>query len=114
MANIDTQGNVHPDQFWQDVRFGNVKQVPFSRIWDGRHEPTAARLAAIRSVGAMDRESRRAHMHGRCAGCRWFPICGGGFRTRAAIAHPDGFGSDPACYLRDNEIAEPESAPAFA
>src|SRR5690606_3382118 len=25
IANIDTQGNVHPDQFWQDVILGNVK-----------------------------------------------------------------------------------------
>ena len=35
IANIDTQGNVHPDQFWQDVLLGNVKQMPFSQIWEG-------------------------------------------------------------------------------
>ncbi|MBK8095027.1 MAG: hypothetical protein IPK32_24415 [Verrucomicrobiaceae bacterium] len=30
IANIDTQGNVHPDQFWQDITLGNVKRMPFS------------------------------------------------------------------------------------
>ena len=35
IANIDTQGNVHPDQFWQDLVLGNVKEQPFSQIWEG-------------------------------------------------------------------------------
>ena len=35
IANIDTQGDVHPDQFWQSVTLGNVKRMPFSRIWEG-------------------------------------------------------------------------------
>jgi MoaA/NifB/PqqE/SkfB family radical SAM enzyme len=32
IANIDTQRSVHPDQFWQDLHLGNVKQTPFSQI----------------------------------------------------------------------------------
>lgn len=106
IANIDTQGNVHPDQFWQDVQLGNVKKVPFSTIWEQRHEPSAAHLAEIRSLGALSAEERKARMHGRCGECRWFGICGGGFRTRAAFANDDYFGSDPGCYLTDEEIAD--------
>ena len=104
IANIDTQGNVHPDQFWQDVQLGNVKKVPFSEIWEARHQPSADQLNEIRSLGALSLEERQQRMKGRCAGCRWFKVCGGGFRTRAAFANDDFFGSDPACYLQDSEI----------
>ena len=103
VANIDTQGDVHPDQFWQDMQLGNVKTTPFSEIWDGRHAPSAPLLEEIRSVGLLDERSRQALMRGKCAGCRWFNICGGGFRTRAAFANGDLWGSDPACYLTEKE-----------
>lgn len=43
-ADIDTQGNVHPDQFWETVTLGNVKEVPFSKIWNAEHEPGSAIL----------------------------------------------------------------------
>lgn len=105
VSNIDTQGNVHPDQFWQDVQLGNVKQTPFSEIWDGQYAPSAAQLEEIRSVGILNREQRKTLMNGRCGSCRWFDVCGGGFRTRAAFANGgDMWGSDPACYLSDKEI----------
>jgi radical SAM protein with 4Fe4S-binding SPASM domain len=43
-------------------------------------------------------------MTGPCADCKWFPICGGGFRTRAAFCNNgDLWGSDPGCYLKDHE-----------
>lgn len=105
IANIDTQGNVHPDQFWQDVVLGNVKRMPFSRIWEGGNELSAPMLDEIRSVGLLGVEERRERMHGRCADCKWFKLCGGGFRTRAAFANGDLWGSDPGCYLDDREIA---------
>jgi radical SAM protein with 4Fe4S-binding SPASM domain len=104
IANIDTQGNVHPDQFWQDVQLGNVKRMPFSRIWEGGNELSAPVLDEIRSVGLLSADERKALMHGRCAGCRWFKLCGGGFRTRAAFANGDLWGSDPGCYLSEEEI----------
>jgi len=107
IANIDTQGNVHPDQFWQDVVLGNVKRVPFSEIWEGRHEPSAAKLAEIRSIGQLSPGERKIRMKGRCADCRWLDLCGGGFRTRAAAVNGHIWGSDPGCYLSDNEIAVP-------
>ena len=104
IANIDTQGTVHPDQFWQDVILGNVKQMPFSKIWDGGNPASAEQLAEIRSIGLLTAEERQARMSGPCADCKWFSVCGGGFRTRAAFCN-DGnlWGSDPGCYLRENE-----------
>ncbi|MCB1204562.1 MAG: radical SAM protein [Verrucomicrobiae bacterium] len=104
IANIDTQGNVHPDQFWQDVVLGNVKLQPFSEIWEGRNPATADTLTSIRSIGLLSSEDRQARLSGPCAGCQWFGICGGGFRTRAAFANRgDLWGSDPGCYLREEE-----------
>ena len=51
-------------------------------------------------------------MQGRCADCRWFSICGGGFRTRAATECGNIWGSDPGCYLSNAEIHD--EALAFA
>ena len=106
IANIDTQGDVHPDQFWQDVMLGNVKRTKFSDILEEKHEPSAAHLGEIRSIGLMSAEERKARMTGPCGGCKWFNVCGGGFRTRAAFANGNLWGSDPACYLREEEISE--------
>ncbi len=104
IANIDTQGNVHPDQFWQDIILGNVKRMPFSQIWAGQHPGSAETLAQIRSIGLLTQEERQARMSGPCADCKWFGICGGGFRTRAAFCNNGDFwGSDPGCYLSDEE-----------
>ncbi|MBI5773929.1 MAG: radical SAM protein [Verrucomicrobia bacterium] len=93
IGNIDTQGNVHPDQFWQSLTLGNVKQRPFSEIWRDESNPT---LAALRR--------RNGRLEGKCAGCRFLGICGGGFRVRAVQVHGDLWAPDPACYLRDEEI----------
>ena len=104
IANIDTQGFVHPDQFWQDVMLGNVKQMPFSQIWDGHNPESAEMLESIRSIGLLSPPERQARMTGPCAACSWFQICGGGFRTRAAFANDgDLWGSDPGCYLHADE-----------
>ncbi len=104
IANIDTQGDVHPDQFWQDIVLGNVKKMPFSQIWEGQNPESSEVLSSIRSIGLLSLEERQARMTGPCADCKWFNICGGGFRTRAYFAN-DGnlWGSDPGCYLRDEE-----------
>jgi radical SAM protein with 4Fe4S-binding SPASM domain len=104
IANIDTQGNVHPDQFWQDITLGNVKLQPFSQIWDGQNAASADTLGDIRFIGTLTQEERQARMVGPCANCRWFKICGGGFRTRAAYGNGGTlWGSDPGCYLNDQE-----------
>jgi radical SAM protein with 4Fe4S-binding SPASM domain len=93
IANIDTQGNVHPDQFWQSATLGNVKQRPFREIWSDNSIPL---LAGLRN--------RLPLLKGRCGQCRFKEICGGSFRVRAAQVHGDPWASDPACYLTDEEI----------
>jgi radical SAM protein with 4Fe4S-binding SPASM domain len=111
IANIDTQGNVHPDQFWQDVVLGNVKRMPFSQIWEGGNPASTEILTSIRSIGRLSPQERQARMSGPCADCKWFEICGGGFRTRAAFTnHGDLWGSDPGCYLTKSEITEKSPA----
>jgi radical SAM protein with 4Fe4S-binding SPASM domain len=95
IGNIDTQGNVHPDQFWQTLTLGNVRQRPFSQIWT---DPFIQPLAELRQRNGM--------LKGRCAGCRFQDICGGGFRVRAVQSSGDMWAPDPACYLRSNEITE--------
>jgi radical SAM protein with 4Fe4S-binding SPASM domain len=96
IANIDWLGHVHPDQFWQTATLGNVKERPFSAIWS---DPTIPLLAQLRN--------RRPLLKGRCAACRFQEICGGSFRVRALQVHGDPWAPDPACYLRDEEIAMP-------
>jgi len=104
IANIDTQGNVHPDQFWQDILLGNVKRMPFSQIWEGQNAASAETLSDIRSIGRLTQVERQARMVGPCSDCRWFSVCGGGFRTRAAYGGQAGlWGSDPGCYLTQAE-----------
>jgi radical SAM protein with 4Fe4S-binding SPASM domain len=93
LANIDTQGAVHPDQFWQTYTIGNVKRDPFSKIWSRIDD---ALLNGLRS------ESRT--LGGRCATCRFRGICGGGFRVRAWQRHGDAWAEDPGCYLTEAEI----------
>lgn len=97
IGNIDTQGNVHPDQFWQSLTLGNVKQRPFSEIWSDASNET---LTALRN--------RNGKLEGKCAGCRFLNVCGGGFRVRAVQVHGNLWAPDPACYLRDEEIASRE------
>ncbi|MCI0744462.1 MAG: radical SAM protein [Verrucomicrobia subdivision 3 bacterium] len=93
IGNIDTQGNVHPDQFWQTVTFGNVKERPFSDIWSHPQHPTL--------LGLRDRLPR---LKGRCRSCAFLAICGGGFRVRAAQVYGDPWAPDPGCHLTDEEI----------
>ncbi|MGD0057931.1 MAG: radical SAM protein [Verrucomicrobiia bacterium] len=98
IANIDTQGNVHPDQFWQAATLGNVKQRPFSQIWSDNSIPLLAKL-----------RNRLPLLKGRCAVCRFQDICGGSFRVRAAQVCGDPWASDPACYLTNEEIGVAEA-----
>ncbi|MGO9245492.1 MAG: radical SAM protein [Verrucomicrobiia bacterium] len=93
IANIDTQGNVHPDQFWQAATLGNVKQRPFSQVWSDNSIPLLAKL-----------RNRLPLLKGRCGQCRFQDICGGSFRVRAAQVYGDPWASDPACYLTNKEI----------
>jgi len=93
IANIDNLGNVHPDTFWWDYTLGNVKQRPFSEIWQDTSDPLMAGLKA-----------EQRPLKGRCAQCKHLAICGGNTRVRAWQLSGDPWQEDPACYLTDEEI----------
>jgi len=98
VANIDNLGIVHPDTFWWHYPLGNVKERPFSQIWQDTSDPLMA---------GLKRHPRR--IGGRCGACSFFDICGGNTRVRALQLTGDPWAEDPACYLSDAEIgiAEP-------
>ncbi len=93
IANIDNLGTVHPDTMWWDYSIGNVKQRPFSEIWQDTSDPLMAGL----------KRSPRP-LEGRCADCRYLEICGGNSRTRAWQLTGNPWAEDPGCYLTDDEI----------
>jgi radical SAM protein with 4Fe4S-binding SPASM domain len=92
---IDSQGNVHTDQFWTHYSLGNVREQRFSKIWTNPQEPLLQQLRM---------KNRKDFIHGRCRMCRFFNACGGGLRVRTEIGTGDLWASDPACYLTDEEI----------
>jgi Fe-coproporphyrin III synthase len=91
---ISWDGEVHPDQFWRGISFGNVRKRPFSAIWMDMGNPLLAKL-----------KDKRPHVRGRCATCRWLSVCGGNFRARAEAVTGEIWSPDPACFLTDEEIA---------
>lgn len=95
ISNIDSQGNVHPDEFWQHQALGNVKDRPFSEICE----------TGLRDDFLMNLRDRTPLLQGRCSECRFKELCGGGFRARAFLKCSDPWAEDPGCYLRDYEIA---------
>ncbi len=100
IANIDNTGDVHPDTYWWQQQVGNVRRQSFQQLWTDQPDPLLRQLRRHpRPVG------------GRCAECRWLPICNGNTRTRAWAAG-DLWGEDPGCYLSDAEIGRQPSAVA--
>jgi radical SAM protein with 4Fe4S-binding SPASM domain len=98
IANIDPIGNVHPDQFSQNITYGNVHKTPFSQIWEkAKTSPSAQSSGSTPTV------------RGRCRNCRYLDVCGGGFRARALRMTGRANASDPACYLQDTMIAPPRA-----
>ncbi|MBU8910490.1 MAG: 12,18-didecarboxysiroheme deacetylase [Desulfobacterales bacterium] len=95
---ISWDGEVHPDQFWREKSLGNIKDMPFSRIWTN-----------IDNEFLMKLKEKKKHVKGRCAACRWLDICGGNFRARAESVANDPWDSDPACFLTDEEIKKEDS-----
>ena len=93
IANIDNLGTVHPDTMWWDYSIGNVRERPFSEIWQDTTDPLMAGLKAARRP-----------LEGRCASCKQLAICGGNSRTRAWQLTGNPWAEDPGCYLSDEEI----------
>jgi len=94
IGDIDWAGNVHPDQFWQDKTFGNVRARKFSEIWLDTSDELMAGL-----------KNRLPLLKGKCANCRFLKMCGGSLRVRAFRVYDDPWMPDPACYLTDTEIS---------
>jgi len=90
---VSWDGEVHADQFWRHLSFGNVRERPFSRIWTDTSHPLMARL-----------KDKKRYVTGRCQKCRWLDVCAGNFRVRAEALTGDLWAPDPACYLTDEEI----------
>ncbi len=93
IANIDNLGNVHPDTFWWNYDLGNVRERPFSEIWQDTSDPLMAGL----------KQSPRP-LKGRCRVCGFQDVCGGNTRVRAFQTTGDPWWEDPACYLDDDEL----------
>ncbi|MCU7835574.1 MAG: heme d1 biosynthesis radical SAM protein NirJ [gamma proteobacterium symbiont of Taylorina sp.] len=93
ISNIDNLGNVHPDTMWWNYNLGNVKDRPFSEIWQDVSDPLMAGL----------KQSPRP-VEGRCAACQYLKICNGNTRVRAWQTSSNFWAEDPACYLTDAEI----------
>ena len=96
VANIDSHGNVYPCQFARSENFfvGNIKNLPFSRIWGNNANPVLAQF-----------REKQACFGGRCAGCTYRELCGGGCRVRAYAVNGDFFAEDPFCFVEENSIA---------
>ena len=90
---VGNTGEVHADQFWRHVSFGNVRHRPFSQIWTDTSNPLMAKL-----------KEKQKHVKGRCALCKWLDVCAGNFRVRAEAVTGDLWAAEPACYLTDEEI----------
>lgn len=93
VANIDSQGDVHPDTFWPGVKLGSIKEKEFDDIWLNSDHPMIKFL-----------RSERKGIKGRCSECKFFEICNGNTRVRAHQLLGDSLASDPGCYLTDEEI----------
>ena len=93
IACISWDGEVHADQFWRGLSFGNVRKRPFSEIWTDTGNELMAQL-----------KDKKPYVTGRCAQCRWLDICAGNFRARSEAVTGDIWAPDPACYLTDEEI----------
>jgi len=93
MINIDAQGQVHPDQFWQSAIMGNIYEQELNEI--------------LTNHPYLWLKHREEHLHGRCRDCAFLSLCRGSHRERALTRTGDMFASDPACYLHDVETAAP-------
>jgi Fe-coproporphyrin III synthase len=95
---VSWNGDVHADQFWRNITFGNVKEKPFSEIWTDTSNELMGQL-----------KHKKHFVKGKCSVCRWLDVCGGNFRARAESTTGDIWAQDPACYLTEDEILKDEA-----
>jgi Fe-coproporphyrin III synthase len=91
-ANVDAAGDVHACQFWGHVSLGNVRERPFSQLWQQPDHPLLCHLKDLQSC-----------LTGRCGACQYKAYCGG-CRIRSEAVNGDTWAADPTCYLTDEEI----------
>jgi radical SAM protein with 4Fe4S-binding SPASM domain len=94
VADIDVQGDVYPCQFARSREFlvGNIREQPFSALWSDGTNPV---LSLFRR--------KDARFGGRCSGCTWRDLCGGGCRVRAHAVEGDFLAEDPFCFTQKRE-----------
>lgn len=97
IGNIDFHGNVHPDQFWQDYTFGNVRERSFGEIWMDESDELMHGL-----------KHKANYIKGRCRLCQYRDLCTGSMRVRGYRTYGDFWAPDPQCYLTDEEIGVTE------
>jgi len=94
IANIDHKGDVYADQFSRFISLGNIRENDFAEIWKNQKD---------KNDFLYKMRNRKEYLNGRCADCRFLEICNGNLRARAYAAG-DLWGSDPGCYLSNQEI----------
>ncbi len=89
---IDSKGNVHPDQFWRNYSFGNIKEATLEQILKN-DDPV---LEILRNKDRYKAE--------KCSSCKWFEYCRGNFRFTGESPEIENWINEPACYLSYNQI----------
>jgi len=69
--------------------FGNIRKLPFSRIWQDNTNPVPERFL-----------EKQARFGGRCAGCTYRELFRGGCLVRAYAVNRDFLAEDPFCFFR--------------
>lgn len=82
---IRANGDVWPCEF-VGVSAGNVKDIPFSQIWQESE--------------VFQKLRRRGNLKGSCRDCEFNQICGG-CRGRAWALTGDYLAEDPSCFIKD-------------
>ncbi len=57
---VGWDGEVHADQFWRHYSFGNVRERPFSQIWEDRSDPLLAKSRLWTCVASNSRPNPNA------------------------------------------------------
>lgn len=89
IAAVDSQGRVHPCQFWSYTTLGNVREKKFSEIWGNRL--------------IIDPSEKNNKLKGKCGECEHKSLCRG-CRIRAKVVYNDVWQEDPSCYLAENTV----------
>ena len=94
IACVGWQGDIYADQFWRNYPIGNIKEESFKRLWAGESDCVLKKL-----------RDKSNFADAGCLKCRWFDLCKGNFRFLGPDPDDSQWQNEPACYLRDEEIA---------